>query len=71
MRLPNSPMTDDEFEFGLEQAMKGVIVSDLGAGDDLAAAFFAIIEAAPNVPPELIQQARDAYAAQQLDPLFS
>ena len=71
MRLPDSPMTDDEFDYGLAQALKGWIVSDLGAGDDLDAAFFAITEAAPSVPPQLIQQARDAYAAQRSDSLGS
>lgn len=63
--MPDSPMTEYEFTEGLEQALQGRLVTDLGASDELDAAFHAITEAAPDVPVELIKQATAAYEHQR------
>lgn len=63
MRLPDSPMTDDEFDEALDLARNGEIMTDTGAGDAVLDALLAVVTAAPNPPDALISAARAAYQA--------
>lgn len=65
MRLPDAQMAETDFRDALTEAMRGVTVTDMGAGDDLAAALYSIAEAAPNVPQDLVTIARAAFDAQR------
>ena len=63
MRLPG-PMTDDDFDAALADALRGRVSSDSGANDATQDALDEVARSAPDVPERLIERARAAFKAQ-------
>ena len=60
-------MTEDDFRDALDAAMRGIILSDTGAGADLSEALLAVAESDEPIPDALIEAASVAYQRQSQD----
>ena len=68
MRRPSAPLTESElrrqFEWALEQSLQGQGRTGLALDSRVQDALLAIMDATPDVPTELVDAARSAFAGQ-------